>query len=75
MINIKKVADEADMIINGYAFKLINNQYIRVLNLNYTSSAAFLDKDAKILETSMDDIEMEIVCNYLKDNFEYLEGA
>ena len=33
MINIKKIADEADMIFNGYAFCKFDRGY-RVLNLD-----------------------------------------
>ena len=60
MINIKEVADNADMIINGYAFTCEENS-IRVLNLNNTSKAlTFNDKDM-VIETTMDDIEISIV--------------
>ena len=45
MINIKEVADNADMIINGYAFTCEENS-IRVLNLNNTSKA-FIKKNYK----------------------------
>lgn len=33
MVDIKKIADEAEMIVNGYAFSLCPEGY-RVLNLN-----------------------------------------
>ncbi|MCD7892182.1 MAG: hypothetical protein LUG60_00645 [Erysipelotrichaceae bacterium] len=72
MINIKDIADKADMIINGYAFTK-DNDNIKVINLNHTECAAVLTKDAIVLETSMDDIELEIVCMYLKNNIQYLE--
>lgn len=38
-LDIKNVADKADMIINGYAFTQ-ENKYIRVLNLNQLNHAA-----------------------------------
>ncbi len=72
MIDLKNIADKADMIINGYAFTK-ENDMIRVINLNHTDCAAVLTRDAIILETSMDDIEQEIVCNYLKNNIQYME--
>lgn len=73
MIDIIQVADGADMIINGYAFTKEKN-YVRVLNLNNCKKAAVVDEMGKILETSMDDIELQIVKGYLEKNKEFLEG-
>ena len=39
-----KVADEADMIVNGYAFKL-KDGHVSILNLNRPDRAAVLTKD------------------------------
>ncbi len=70
-LDIKDVADKADMIINGYAFTK-DNDYIRVLNLNHTNRAAVIYKD-EIVETNMDDIEEQIVLDYYKKNRKYME--
>lgn len=70
-LNIKEIADKADMIINGYAFTKDEN-YIRVLNLNYLNHAAVILND-KIVETNMDDIEAQIVLDYYKDNKQFME--
>lgn len=72
MIDFMKVADQADMIINGYAFTK-ENELIRILNLNNTDKSVVVDKSGKILETSMDDIEIQIVKNYLDNNQEFME--
>lgn len=32
-LNVKEIADKADMIINGYAFTR-EGEYVRILNLN-----------------------------------------
>ena len=66
MIDIMQVADKADMIINGYAFTKENN-LIRVLNLNHPERAVMMDKSGDVLETSMDDIEIQIVKTFLYD--------
>ena len=63
MTDVKKVADEADMIINGYAFTQ-NEEGWRVLNLNRPDKAAVFSKNDEVLETSMDDIEIQIVKSY-----------
>ncbi len=71
MTDILKVADDAKMIVNGYAYTPKENQ-IRVLNLNRPRKAAVLSNDGKIIETTMDDIELEIVKEYFYNNREFL---
>lgn len=72
MTDIMKVADTADMIINGYAFKK-NMEQIRILNLNNPEKAIILNNQGTVLETSMDDIEIQIVKDYLAKNKEFME--
>lgn len=71
-LNVKDIADKADMIINGYAFTK-EGEYIRVLNLNCLNHAAVIYKD-KVVETNMDDIEKQIVIDYYKHNKQFMEG-
>lgn len=71
---LMKVADEADMIVNGYAFKL-KDGHVSILNLNRPDHAAVLAVDGEMLETSMDDIELSIVQNYLQKNRKYMEAS
>ena len=59
MPDILSIADHADMIVNGYAFSKSNDS-VRVLNLNNPASACVLSADGKILETTMDDIELDM---------------
>ncbi len=66
MSNIQAIADNADMIINGYAFTK-DNENIRVLNLN-NKKALYFSKNGKVLNTSMDDIEIGIVKRYYTKN-------
>lgn len=70
MIDIIKVADEADLIVNGYAFTKSEEGY-RVLNLNNPEHALVLLEDGEAVETTMDDIEI------VKDNYKdmYLKWA
>lgn len=58
MINIKQVADAADVIVNGYAFTKCELGF-RVLNLNNPESAAVFSEKGEALETTMDDIELD----------------
>lgn len=55
MINIKEIADKADIIIDGYAFSKCKAGY-RILNLNNLEKAVIFSKDNEVLETTMDDI-------------------
>lgn len=67
MNNVLEVANNADMIINGYAFTKDDNN-IRVLNLNNDEKSVYLDKNGEVLQTSMDDIEISIVKKYYEKN-------
>lgn len=69
--DIRDVADNADMIVNGYAFTN-DNDWIRVLNLNCPNHSAVIYGE-KIVETNMDDIENEIVMEYYKKNKVFME--
>ena len=70
-LNIKEIADKADMIINGYAFTK-DGEYIRVLNLNNVNHAAVILNN-QIVETNMDDIETQIAFDYYEKNKQFME--
>lgn len=67
-----KIADTADVIVNGYAFTKTGNN-IRVFNLNASGRATILSNAGEVLETSMDDIEIDIVLEYYMQNRKYME--
>ena len=70
---LQAIADNADVIVNGYAFTKSNDR-IFVLNLNKPDRAAVLRPSGEVLETSMDDIELSIVTEYLQRNLKYMEA-
>lgn len=72
MSNIQAVADNADMIVNGYAFTK-TDENIRVLNLNNNKKSLYLSKNGKVINTSMDDIEISIVKHYYNKNLSLME--
>ena len=72
MCNIKEIADAADVIVNGYAYTK-DGENVRVLNLNNSEKAVSLSRAGEVLETSMDDIELEIVLEYYQKNSKYME--
>lgn len=69
---VRSIADGADMIVNGYAFTRDAKGY-RVLNLNQPDKAAVISPKGDVLETSMDDIELQITLDYFKGNRRFLE--
>lgn len=72
MLDIHQIANEADMIVNGYAFTRCKEGF-RVLNLDRMDKALVLSFDGEVLETTMDDIEIQIVKDYYKKNMQFLE--
>ena len=72
--DIKEIADKADMIVKGYAFTRAG-EIIRVLNLSLPQKALVLNRDGDMLETNMDDIELEIVRDIYLRNRKYLEDG
>lgn len=72
MPDIKTIADNADVIINGYAFTRKDDS-IQVLNLNCPDKAVVFIADGEVLETTMDDIELSIASRYLQQAQKYME--
>ena len=65
------VADAAEMIVNNYAFTK-DGPNVRVLNLR-TGSASVILPDGRVSETSMEDIELDVVLAYFEKNKKHLE--
>ena len=72
MTNAEKVADAADVIIQGYAMTRCDDG-ILVQNLNNRFGAAVLTKDGGLVETNMDDIELSIARKYMLSALKYME--
>lgn len=71
MIDIKEIADKAELIVNGYAYTKEKNN-IRVLNLNRIDKASVINENGEVIETTMDDIEIDIILDYLERNKEFM---
>ena len=65
MVDVKQVADAADMIVNGYAFTRCAEGF-RVLNLNRPDRAVVFSSDGKV-------IEVRIARDYLEKNRKFME--
>ena len=67
-----KIADAADLIVGGYAMQK-HDLGIRIVNLN-SGNALIVSSDNKILETSMEDIEVAVALDYLDLNRSFIEA-
>ena len=68
---INQIAQNANFIVNGYAFTC-ENEKVRVLNLNNMDKASVLDMNGKVLMTSMNDIEISIIQRYWEKNKQFI---
>ena len=72
-MNIKEIADGADMIVAGYAYT-IKNEYIEVIDLNNPDKRAVIQND-EIVESLMSDEEDDLVAKYYNRYREILKEA
>ena len=72
MPDVIKIADEAELIVNGYVFTKCPEGF-RILNLNRPDKALVISKEGDTLETTMDDIEIRIVKDYYDKNKRFME--
>ena len=71
MTKVETLADEAEVIVGGYAF-LDRNDGVTIINLHNTDKAAFFYND-EMIETTMDDIEAFKVKKIYQNNKKYME--
>lgn len=69
---IKQIADNADMIVRGYAFTR-EGDLIRVFNTNDGLSATVITVDGTMVESNMDEIEQALVQSIWQRDSKYME--
>lgn len=68
-----RIAEEADMIVGGYAYLLFEGN-VRVVNLNkFNPGVMVFTYDGEMLESSMDPIEETIALQKWEENKEFVE--
>ncbi len=73
MRDSRKIADEADVIICGYAVQRCEDG-IRVINNSFPDGhVAVFREDGTLIETDMDDIEAGIARGYMLSSLKYME--
>lgn len=70
--NIKKIADNADMVVGGYAFTKKDGK-ITVLNINNPEYAMVLSPKGELLETNMEPVEQALVSRIWGKNSSLME--
>ena len=68
---LQKIADNAKIIVNGYAFSKRDDGFISILNLEHPDCAIVINQELEIIETNMDEIEQEIttIQKFIKANY------
>ena len=69
-----EIADNEDMIVDGYSFTK-DEVGCRVIDLNNPDSAMVINSDDRVIETTMSDIEITIVLDIYKRNKVFMEGV
>ena len=70
--DLHDIVKNANMIVCGYAFTKSEDGNIRVLHIRPPHHALLMSPEGDIYETSMDDIEIDIVLGYWKKNTSHL---
>jgi len=73
MNDLQKIADDADMIVCGFAYKK-SDDGIHIFDLNNGIGAAVITNDGTLIETNMDDIEFSIAQKHYFSNEKYMEA-
>ena len=68
-----EVAENADLVLNGYAVTRDGNNF-RVVNLR-SGKAAYIMNDGTLSETNMDNVESDIAIRIVLDNRRYITAA
>ena len=69
----QKIAEQAKMIVDGYAFIKKENGMISILNLDHPDCAMVITCEGDLVETNMDEIEQHIVQNIYSRNKQFME--
>ena len=70
---LNNIRSKAEMIVCGYAFSRMDDCNIRILHLKSPFHALVLSQTGDVLETTMDDVEVDIVKGYWLKNHKYME--
>jgi len=67
-LQLKEIADNADMIIANYSFTVTENGDVKILYLSNPDQACVLDKNGDMIMSTMDDVQLSLVQAYYLKN-------
>ena len=70
---IKRLADEAKMIVCGYAFSFREDGLIRIMDLHHPDCVMVVNINGELIETNMDPIEQHIVLELCRKNLKFMD--
>ncbi len=68
---MREIADNANMIVDGYAFTA-GESGCRIIDIENPDSAMVVNTEDEVIETTMDDIEIAIVMDLYKGNKRFM---
>ena len=74
MTEMETLANEADVIICGYAVSKCGFGF-RVINLHDLNSCSVFGEDASLIETNMNDVELSVAREYFRKALKYMEDV
>ena len=70
---LQKIADDAPIIVSGYAFTPDAEGFIRVLNLYKPEEACVLDAEGNMIATTVDDVTLLKIQDIYRRNKQFME--
>ncbi|MBE5774057.1 MAG: hypothetical protein E7337_09005 [Clostridiales bacterium] len=70
---IAAIAENARIIVSGYAFTRRADGLVSILNLGHPDCAMVVDMEGNLIETNMDPIEQRIVMELCRRNLQFME--
>lgn len=71
-IELMDIVENAKMIVNGYAFSLDEDGFVRVLNLEHPDCAMVVNLEGELIDSNMDEIEQKIVMELCDKNLKFI---
>jgi len=70
---IEAIAQNAKIIVSGYAFTERDDKYISILNLEHPDCAMVVNRSGELIDTNMDRIEQKVVLGLCARNLQFMD--
>ncbi len=70
--DLKHIIETADMVVNGFAFSIMKDGNVTAVYLRGENHASIMDSKGEVIETNMDDVELDIMKQYWMRNSKYV---